>query len=148
MFPSPPSSQATRNRGSHSSCSGWDKYVPRNTARDFLGQLWAVDLFITLCLSSSSFCFVSCCSNLVHLPVQPSGGAEQPAETCTDPIEQPAAMGQAQHGFGLVPASTRWAADEEEGSRRRKHPWQRWHLGRQLSWGSARSCFLSPPRGK
>ncbi|PKK24803.1 hypothetical protein A306_00009799, partial [Columba livia] len=49
-------SQATRNRGSHSSCSGWDKYVPRNTARDFLGQLWAVDLFITLCLSSSSFC--------------------------------------------------------------------------------------------
>lgn len=55
--PFPPSTQAPRSRESHSSCSGWDKYVQRNTASDFLGQLWATDLLITLCLSSS-FCFV------------------------------------------------------------------------------------------
>lgn len=72
MFPSPPSSQATRNRGSHSSCSGWDKYGQRNTARDFLWQPWATDLFITLCLSSSPFCFVSLC-----LPGPPARPAER-----------------------------------------------------------------------
>lgn len=78
--PFPSSSQATRSRGSHSSCSGWDKYVQRNTARDFLWQPWATDLFTTLCLSSS-FCFVF---GPVHLPIQRSGGAEQQKETCTE----------------------------------------------------------------